>query len=124
MHSSWESKRLRWPAIFLGVSNILTIILGIILMFGANPPCRKGDIAPFLAIVLVSSLRIPAMLCTAFAQRAMATIIIDSQCETETRVVDAATLRHERRVFLCYHEVNTKRFFFIVLLLYLKYYLR
>uniref|UniRef100_A0A5B7ATG0 Uncharacterized protein n=1 Tax=Davidia involucrata TaxID=16924 RepID=A0A5B7ATG0_DAVIN len=93
----WVSnlKNLRWAAVILGVSNVLVIILGVILMVLVYPSCGHADILPFLLILLASCVRIAAMIPTGIAQQATAMMILKSPAETA--LVDAV-IRHERRM--------------------------
>lgn len=92
-------KKLRLSAVILGVSNMMVIILGIIIITLVYPTCRNGDIFPFLVVVLVSCVRIIAMIRTAIAQLETANLVLKSHGETP--IVDAL-MRHERRVFMYY----------------------
>ncbi|KAM7465520.1 hypothetical protein LguiB_013082 [Lonicera macranthoides] len=87
-------KKLRWSAVILGVLNMMVIILGIIIITLVYPTCRNGDIFPFLVVVLVSCVRIIAMIRTAIAQLETANLVLKSHGETP--IVDAL-MRHERR---------------------------
>ncbi|KAA8531338.1 hypothetical protein F0562_006047 [Nyssa sinensis] len=94
----WVSilKNLRWAAVIMGVSNVLVIILGVILMVLVYPSCGHADILPFLLILLASGVRIAAMIPTGIAQQATAMMILKSPA-AETAVMDAV-IRHETRM--------------------------
>lgn len=87
--------KLRWSAVVLGISNLVVIIFGIVLIARMYPNCGYGDILPFFAIWLVSFVRIVAMIRTAIAQRATALLVLNTV--SETPIVDAL-IRHEKRM--------------------------
>ncbi|PIA29866.1 hypothetical protein AQUCO_05800146v1 [Aquilegia coerulea] len=91
----WVSKirTLRWVTLILGISNLVVIVLGGILVVSSS--CSSGMILPFVVIMVTSSIRIMSMVGIGIAQEATATTIISSP--QETLAVDAV-IRQERRM--------------------------
>ncbi|KAL6970823.1 hypothetical protein U1Q18_030507 [Sarracenia purpurea var. burkii] len=88
-------KNLRWCTLITGLSNVVVIILGAILMTLVYPACGHKDILPFTFILFGSCLRIVIMIRAGISQRATATIVLNSS--PQSSVLDAV-IRHERRV--------------------------
>ncbi|KAL5703162.1 hypothetical protein ACHQM5_028289 [Ranunculus cassubicifolius] len=91
----WISKlkTLRWITIILGISNLIVIFLGSIIIVSSK--CSKGMILPFVIAVITSIVRVVSMIGTGIAQEATANTIISSPAES--LVVDAV-IRQERRM--------------------------
>ncbi|CAI9279230.1 unnamed protein product [Lactuca saligna] len=94
MIEGFNIKQVRWSAMFLGISNLLLIIINIILITVAYPDCDFGDIIPFIVILFVSFLRIVTMIPIAISQRATAMTIINTP--SEKRAVGTLIRRHRR----------------------------
>ncbi|KAL4586014.1 hypothetical protein LXL04_010644 [Taraxacum kok-saghyz] len=94
MTGGFDIKQVRWSAMFLGISNLLSIIINIILITAAYPVCAFRDIIPFIVILVVSCLRIITMIPIAIAQRATAMTIINTP--NEKRAIGTLVRRHRR----------------------------
>ncbi|XP_057959730.1 uncharacterized protein LOC131152103 [Malania oleifera] len=87
-------KSVRWVTLVLGVSNIVVIILGALIVFLAFPACRRSGILPFAFIWVAAAMRIVAMVRTGVAQEATAMTIIGSPTSATVDPV----VRQERRM--------------------------
>lgn len=91
-----ELKKLRRSAVILGVSNALIIILGTVIVIVAHSTCGKNaDSAPVFVIMMVSFIRIGAMIGTGIAQQHTASSILTCQSNLPD---SQAAIRHQRRV--------------------------
>ncbi|KAL5542953.1 hypothetical protein UlMin_010663 [Ulmus minor] len=92
----WLSKlkRLRWATVVLAVDNAVVVLLGGFLVFLAYPSCDRQILIPFLAVSLISGVRLAAMVRTGIAQEATATTILESPADGSAVTVN----RHERRM--------------------------
>lgn len=93
-------KNLTWATVVLGVSNMVVILIGGILVLVAFPSCGVDAVLPILMVLLASAVRIVTMVRTGIAQKATAASILSSPVESS--VVDAVS-RHERRVTMHLH---------------------
>nr|XP_043626389.1 uncharacterized protein LOC122597873 [Erigeron canadensis] len=91
---NFHINQVRRSAIFLGICNLLLIIISLILIIAAYPDCVFPDVFPFIIILIISCLRLASMIPIAFAQRATALTIINSP--TEARAVGTLIRRHQR----------------------------
>ncbi|XP_052172832.1 uncharacterized protein LOC127788510 isoform X3 [Diospyros lotus] len=93
----WVSilKNLRTCTVIMGISNVVVIIVGAILVKLVYPACASKDILPFIVIVLGSCIRIGIVIRTGIAQQAIATIIVNSV--PQGAPVLEACIRKERR---------------------------
>lgn len=90
-----ELKKLRRSAVILGVSNALIIILGTVIVIVAHSTCGKNaDSAPVFVIMMVSFIRIGAMIGTGIAQQHTASSILTCQSNLPD---SQAAIRHQRR---------------------------
>lgn len=91
-----ELKRLRRSAVVLGVSNALIIIMGTVIVIVARSTCGENDgIAPVFVIMMVSFIRIGAMIGTGIAQQHTASSILTSQTDLPDSQL---AIRRQRRV--------------------------
>lgn len=88
-------KTVRWVTFFLGALNLAAVALAGILMVAAFPSCGVARVLPFAVVVVVSGIRVMAMVGAGIAQEATATTILRQPGESS--VVDAV-VRIERRV--------------------------
>ncbi|KAH0638217.1 hypothetical protein KY289_038132 [Solanum tuberosum] len=90
-----ELKRLRRSAVVLGVSNALIIIMGILIVIVAHSTCGENDgTAPVILMLMVSIIRIGAMIGTGIAQQHTASSILTSQTDLPDSQV---AIRQQRR---------------------------
>ncbi|MCE3049450.1 hypothetical protein HAX54_044833 [Datura stramonium] len=89
-----ELKRIRRSALILGVSNALIIIMGAVIVIVARSSCGEKGIAPVFVIMMVSFIRIGAMIGTGIAQQRTASSILSSQTDMPD---SQAAIRHQRR---------------------------
>ncbi|KAF3626650.1 hypothetical protein FXO38_24012 [Capsicum annuum] len=63
-----QFKRLRRSALLLGVSNVLSIIMGIVIVIvvvvAGGDSCKDKGVAPVIVAMMVSVIRIGAMIAT------------------------------------------------------------
>lgn len=90
-------ENIRCSTIVLGISNAAVVLLGGFLILVVYPACERQYVLPFLAVSLVSCIRIVAMVQSGIAQEATAKTILESPGDTAA-VVDTV-MRRERRVF-------------------------
>ncbi|KAF5942040.1 hypothetical protein HYC85_019682 [Camellia sinensis] len=92
----WVStlKNLRCCAVITGLSNVVVILIGAILIKLVYPDCGHKDILPFVVILLGCCIKIFIMIRTGIAQQATATMILNRP--SQSAVLDAV-IRHERR---------------------------
>lgn len=94
-----QFKRLRRSALLLGVSNALIIIMGIVIVFvvvvvAGGDSCKDKGVAPVIVAMMVSVIRISAMIATGIAQQHAASSILT----TYTDLPDSqAAIRQQRR---------------------------
>lgn len=83
----------------IGISNLVVIVLGVILViYSSFGRCNGGKILPLIVVAMAASVRIIAMFGIAIAQQATATSILSSpQVDSSSSAVDAV-IRHERRM--------------------------
>ncbi|XP_028106234.1 uncharacterized protein LOC114305352 isoform X2 [Camellia sinensis] len=93
----WVStfKNLRCCAVITGLSNVVVILIGAILIKLVYPDCGHKDILPFVVILLGCCIKIFIMIRTGIAQQATATMILNRP--SQSAVLDAV-IRHERRI--------------------------
>lgn len=90
-------ENIRCSTIVLGISNAAIALLGGFLIVVVYPSCERQYVLPFLAVSLVSCIRIVTMVQSGIAQEATARTILESPGDTAA-VVDTV-MRRERRVF-------------------------
>ncbi|PHU21273.1 hypothetical protein BC332_06380 [Capsicum chinense] len=95
-----QFNRLRRSALLLGVSNALIIIMGIVIVVvvvAGGDSCKDKGVAPVIVTMMVSVIRISAMIATGIAQQHTASSILT----TYTDLPDSqAAIRQQRRVIL------------------------
>uniref|UniRef100_A0A3Q7IAN7 Uncharacterized protein n=1 Tax=Solanum lycopersicum TaxID=4081 RepID=A0A3Q7IAN7_SOLLC len=90
-----ELKRLRRSAVVLGVSNALIIIMGILIVIVAHSTCGENDgTSPVMVMIMVSFIRIGAMIGTGIAQQHTASSILTSQTDLPDSQI---AIRQQRR---------------------------
>lgn len=108
-----ELKRLRRSAVVLGVSNALIIIMGILIVIVAHSTCGENDgTSPVMVMIMVSFIRIGAMIGTGIAQQHTASSILTSQTDLPDSQI---AIRQQRRVFFnpfLFHDVHYGTFLY------------
>ncbi|KAJ7957348.1 Sn1-specific diacylglycerol lipase beta [Quillaja saponaria] len=89
-------ENVRLITIILGISNVLVVVLGGVLILQAYPECDGRYILPFVAVSFAACVRIGVMIQSGIAQEATARIVLETPSDSTT-VVDAV-IRQERRI--------------------------
>lgn len=97
----------------LGVSNALIIIMGILIVIVAHSTCGENDgTSPVMVMIMVSFIRIGAMIGTGIAQQHTASSILTSQTDLPDSQI---AIRQQRRVFFnpfLFHDVHYGTFLY------------